>query len=288
MFSQWLEDDGLEYIEVGKRDLERYLSCLKNQHEYAPKTIRGYFVPISMFYEDQADAGILEEDPTDRITLTDYAPKKTLKEEVTKEKRVWLNQDDINRLVDNVPGPAIQNRLVVLFMYFTGLRREEVANVKLEDLDRENREVKVRGKGGQNHTAYWQPKLDGLLTTWLDQGYRAASPYAEESPYLFVSESGIRMGGERINKIVRKAAENAGLQDDLYTDASGRTRHKITSHVIRHSFAMNFLENGGTFGDLSKLMAHSNLPTTEIYAEIQDSRAKEAYQEHAPDVDISF
>lgn len=53
--------------------------------------------------------------------------------------------------------------------YYTGLRRQEVADIKLTDIDREEREVKVRGKRNKINEAYWQPKLDGLLTVWLDR-----------------------------------------------------------------------------------------------------------------------
>lgn len=174
---------------------------------------------------------------------------------------------------------------MVLFAYYTGLRRQEVVDVKLSDLNREERLVRVRGKGDKHHTAYWQPNLDGLLTAWLDQGYRDASPYAEESEYLFVSDSGPKVSADRLNKIVVQAAENAGIQETLYEDSKGRSRNKYTSHALRHSFAMHWLQNGGSIEGLSKHMAHSSVTTTEIYGEILDERAREEYDEFGPDID---
>lgn len=175
---------------------------------------------------------------------------------------------------------------MVLMQYYTGLRRQEVVDVQLDDLNREQRQVRVRGKGNKLNIAKWQPRLDGLLTTWIDGGYRDASPYARESPYLFVSDSGPKLSGDQLNKVVVEAAKNAGIQEVLYEDAAGRKRYEYTSHVLRHSFAMHWLENGGSLEGLSKHMAHSSVTTTEIYGEILAQRASEEYQQFAPDIEI--
>lgn len=285
-FSDWLETEDLAPTRVTKRDLQRYLAWLTNEREYAPKTIHSYFSPVSGFYADLESSGEIESDPSEDVSPFDYAEKVTVKEMETKERRIWLDEDEIRQLVDNVPAPRIRNRLLVLFMYFTGLRRQEVSDVKVEDLNREERFVQVRGKGGKVHTAHWQPKLDSLMIQWLDKGYRAASPYAEESPYLFVSDSAEKVSGDRITKIVREAAEDAGIQEVLYTDAVGRNRYKITSHTLRHSFAMHWLQNGGSIEALSKSMAHNSVTTTEIYGEILDKRAKDEYEKYGPQIDI--
>lgn len=286
LYSDWLNAEGLAPGDVGHRDLQRYLGYLKSDKGYAPKTIRLKFSAVRQFYADLITANGDHDNPAEPITVTDYAPKRTRKERYTKERRGWVPKDEVTQLVENVPAPTLRNRLVVLFQYFTGLRRQEVSAVELTDLDRDQRQVQVRGKGGKVHTAHWQPMLDGLLTGWLDGGYRKASPYARESPYLFVTESSPRLTGRRINEIVKQAAENAGLQEVLCTDAAGKRQHRITSHILRHSFAMHWLQNGGSIEALSKHLAHSSVTTTEIYGEILDERAQEEYQEFAPQIDI--
>lgn len=285
-YSDWLEDEAFEPENVTGRDLQRYLSYLKNERGLAPKTIRLKFVSVSQFYKDMVASRDLDDNPTESVELTDYAPKRTQKEEVTKEKRVWIPKEDLEKLVEHAPAPNLRNRLLIMFQYFTGLRRQEVCDVKLSDLDREERQVQVRGKNDKVHTAHWQPKLDGLLTAWLDSGYRDASPYARESDHLFLTESSPKLSGSRLNEIVKQAAENAGIQEVLYTDNRGSKHYKITSHTLRHSFAMHWLQNGGSLEGLSKNLAHSSVTTTEIYGEILDERAKEEYQEYAPTIDF--
>ncbi|WP_232688571.1 tyrosine-type recombinase/integrase [Halobacterium zhouii] len=286
VYSEWLDAQNLEPEAVSKRDIQRYLGYLKGEKGYAHNTVRLRFAAISQFYEDLVDTEAVESDPTEKITLADYAPKTTRKEEETKEKHIWLAKDEVQKLVENVPAPTLRNRLVVLFQYYTGLRRAEVCDVTLADLDRENRQVQIRGKNGTVHTAHWQPKLDGLLTAWLDGGYRAASPYARESDYLFLTESSLSLSPSRLNDVVREAAENAGIQEVLYTDASGSKHYKITSHTLRHSFAMHYLQNGGSIEGLSKLLAHSSVTTTEIYGEILEERAKDEYEQFAPQINF--
>ena len=288
VFSAWLDEEGKEPERLTTRDLQRFLAWLNTERGYAPKTIRGYFSAVSGYYADLEAANEIENDPTDDIVVADYASEETLKERATKERRIWLTKDEVRLVVEHVPAPTIRNRLLVLFQYYTALRRQEVVDIELADLDREQRKVVVRGKGNTLNTAYWQPKLDGLLTTWLDGGYRNASPYAGESPYLFLSESGPSVSGDKLNKIVVEAAENAGIQEVLYQDAVGRNRYKYTSHALRHSFAMHWLQNGGSLEGLSKNLAHSSITTTEIYGEILDERAKDEYDKYAPDINLDL
>lgn len=287
-FSDWIAGEGLEVEEVETRDVQRFLSFLKTEREFAPKTIRLRFTAVSQFYKDLEihDSGI--EDPTDDVRVADFCSKATRREEVTKEKHIWLSKDEVRQLVGNVPTPGIRNRLLIMFQYYTGLRRQEVADVKLEDIDREERRVRVRGKNNTIQTVHWQPRLDGLMSQWLDGGFRASSPYAEESEYLFLSNRNEKMTGSRINEIVKIAAENAGLQEVLYEDARGAKQYKVTSNILRHSFGMHYLQNGGSMEALSKLMAHSSLATTQTYADVLEDRAKEEYEEFAPDIEIEF
>lgn len=285
-FSEWLDEEDAVPEELGTRDIQRYLAWLKTERGYAPKTIRGYFSPVSGFFGDLEATGEIEDDPTEDVVVANYASQETLKSRETKEERIWLTNEEVEKVVKNVPAPTVRNRLLVLFQYYTGLRRQEVVDVKLDDLDREEREVMVRGKGNKLHTAHWQPNLDRLLTAWLDGGYRDASPYARESPYLFVSDSGPQISSDLLNKAVVNGAKNAGIQEVLYKDAKGRKRYKYTSHVLRHSFAMHFLQEGGSVDALSNLMAHSSVTTTEVYGAILDERAKEEYEKYAPQVDI--
>lgn len=289
-YSQWVEEHHIDPEEANPLIIEDFLAYLNNTKELSSSSIRIKYAALGYYYGNLKKGNVIQEDPTDDADVGAYAPLETEREKATNEKRIYFEKEEVQQLVRNVPAPRLRNRLLVLFQYYTALRRQEVADVKISDLNREKRQVKVRGKGDTTHTAHWQPKLDPLLTKYIENGYRDESPYAEESEYLFVTPKTPKIDGQTINDVVVRAAENAGIQKMLYVDARGAEHNKYTSHTLRHSFAMHWLENGGSMEGLSKHLAHSTITTTEIYGEILDERADEEYQEFAPQLseDISL
>lgn len=285
-YSEWIEDNNIHPTDVDFVDLQNYLSHLIHDLDYADKTVHIKFVPVRLFYSYLKKLGEISDDPTDKIDISEYYnSNKTKIEEEAEDKRQHLTKDEIKQLADSVPAPRLRNRLIIFFMYYTGLRRSEVSQVELDDLDVNNRTVNVEVKGGKKHTAVWHKKLDGLMKQWLEYGYRDAYPTADDSSYLFVTNESERLSGSRIGIIVDKAAKNAGLQEPIYEDAIGRERKKVTCHTLRHSFAMNFLRDGGSFEALSNRLAHSSVKTTEIYGEVEDDRGIEEYKEVMEAVD---
>lgn len=283
-FETWLEEEcDNDILEVTTNDVRNYLTWLGDQG-YAPGSVRCNYTPVSKFYEHLSQTEI-DADPTEYIKISNYVESDSLRQKHSKQKKIFLREEQIKELVENVRGPVVRNRLMVKFMYQTVLRREEVVNVQIDDLNREDREVRVRGKGSKNHLAYWQPSLDGLMTTYLDGPYRKCFSHSNGSPYLFVSNWSEQVSAETLNDIIIEAAEDAGLQETLFIDKKGRKHNKITSHVLRHSFGMNFLQNGGSLEALSKIMAHSKIKTTEVYAEVLNDRAREEYDQYATNLD---
>jgi len=280
MFSQWLKQRNKSSVEVDFVDIKNYLSYLVNDKNYADKTANLRFIPVRGYYTHLEMLEEIPENPAEKVDTTEYyKASRTRTEERTGKRRVYLSKDEIKDLVDNVPDPRLRNRLVILFMYYTGLRRSEVCRVRLDDLDREHRTVQVEVKGGNKHTAVWHKKLDGLMTQWLDYGYRSSYPTAEDSPYLFITRASEQLSSKRLGNIVDKTATNAGLQDVMYEDARGRNFKRISCHTIRHSFAMAFLQDGGSMEALSNRLAHSSVLTTEIYGEVRDDRGIEEYNQ---------
>lgn len=287
-FSEWIDAEQLEIRSVGPRDVQRFLAYMKNDRGFAPKTIRVRFTGVSQFYKDITNNGIDFDNPTGPIEIGDYAPDETKRAQVTKQEHIWMEKEQVKQIVENAPAPKLRNRLIILFQYFTALRRQEVVDVKLEDIDREHRKVKVRGKHDNHLTARWQPRIDGLMNAWIDGGYRDSYSQAEESSYLFLSRAAPKLGADRVNDIVVEAADRAGIQKILYQDVNGNNRYKYTSHTLRHSFAMHHLQNGGSFEGLSHLLGHSDLETTQIYAEMLEDRADAEYEQYAPDIEMTF
>jgi integrase/recombinase XerD len=286
-YSTWLGENDLDSNEVDFLAIERYLSYMTNQRGFADKTTKNRLIPVRGYYELLAKRGVIESNPVDNVDTSEYYQgSKTRKGEELRQQREFLTADEVKELAENVPDPQIRNRLLVMFTYYTGLRRREVVNVKLEDVDIEARTVEVEVKNSKSHTATYHEKLDSLMNEWLKYGRRDAYATAEESDYLFLTNRSERMSPVRFGEIVQAAAENAGLQETLYTDAAGNEQKKISVHTLRHSFAMRLLNSGAPIEVVKNRLAHESLKTTEIYGEIQDDKGIEEYHEHMDGIDL--
>ena len=80
--------------------------------------------------------------------------------------------------------------------------------------------------------------------------------------------------------MVKKAAQSAGLQAHVHTDASGNDRGKVTAHVLRHSFAVQSIKNGMDTRRLQKLMGHSKIETTEQYLQFANDDLRDAARKY--------
>ncbi|MFB6192265.1 MAG: tyrosine-type recombinase/integrase [Haloarculaceae archaeon] len=287
-FSDWLEENDLHPHDVDTRDMKRYIQTfLKEEKGYAPKTVRAKVAPVNLFLSDASSEGYIEHNPLNDIRLSRYAPDKAKKAERAEQDRVHLSEDEINDLIANVPSPKLRNRLLIQFIYFTGLRKTEVSNIKIEDLDVDDREVEVQVKGDKNHTARWGSQLDPLLDTWMNGGYRDSSIYAADSDYLFLTQQSAKISSRHINKIIDKSASRAGIQEELYDDSAGQPRKRVTAHALRHSYAVHFLDNGGTLEGLKENLGHEFVKTTEVYGDISEERGKKEARKYAPNQKFS-
>lgn len=165
-------------------------------------------------------------------------------------------------------------------LWQTGVRAHELSGIKLTNIDREERAIRVHSdKTDSWRTVYYQPSLDFLIDQWLDGGYRDSYGPSDRSPYLFPSQRSDRLNTDSIGKIVKQAAEDAGIQEVMYEDAAGQPKHKITAHSLRHGHAVYALKSGIDIRVLQEHLGHSNLETTEVYLQLIDDDVKDAYRQ---------
>lgn len=275
-FARWLEANDKSLWEVDWRDVHAHLGELVDGDASpsgfidAKMGIKAFYVGSELYVPEGVE---VPDDPTDHPELEGWA---ILKEPSKKEQA--LNTDDfslalheIQMLADGVSSPTLRNELIIRLLYQTGLRRAELSKVRLSDVDRDEREINVQSdKSWISRVVPYQPSLDFLFSQWLEGGYRSAEPTADTSPYLFPSKKGEKITPKTVGRVVKRAAENAGLQTVMYVDAGGRERFKITAHTLRHTFARGALDPDVGSGqinlrDLQQLMGHKRLATTERY-----------------------
>lgn len=302
-WAEWLENPGTKYYDPNSRDrgaktlwdatthdLSKYLRQMLNNGGYAGGTVSMRESSVSMFYQEAArmaeDPALSipeTENPAEDLDLSGWTALKngTKKEQNLKEGVQYLEPDEIDTLAENVPKPRLRNELIVRLLYHTGLRRTELTETRLEDIDTKERAIKVRAnKTHQNRTVYYQSELDTLLKRWLKVERKSLATAG--SGYLFPTTHSEQIDPNRITRFVKEAAERAGLQSEVHTDAAGNVRGKVTAHVLRHSFAVQCVKNEMDTRRLQMLMGHSKIETTERYLQFANNDLREAARRYGP------
>jgi integrase/recombinase XerD len=197
---------------------------------------------------------------------------------------VYLSRDETRKLRESVPAPKLRNRLILKILIQTGARRNEVISIhREEDIDRDSQTLTLTdSKTGKERQVPYND-LSPELDAWIDK-HRAKYITASESPYLFVGHGSEQLNSRRIGEIVRKAADDAGIQETLYADSRGREVRRVTPHALRHTFAIRALEAGMPIHALKELMGHSDIDTTQTYLQITQDDAAAEYH----DANVTF
>jgi len=276
-FLEWADEQGYDFIEMTGMQIEDHLIALKNDG-YAPNSIAMRYDTLQMFYRYLADeADILDENPMADVERTQMM-EGTKKHDT---ELVYVTPEEKETLVEHASG--IRDRLLIRLLWQTGIRQGEAANIKLSDLDRDERSIKIRESktDAGKRTVFYQERLDWLLKQWLDQGYRDSFQSAPESPYLFVSQRKEKLGPGNIGKIVVKAAKDAGIQEVIYRDAADRPVYRITSHSLRHGHAMALLDEGAPLKWIQEHLGHADIETTtSVYLQPTNSDLGDAMQKY--------
>jgi integrase/recombinase XerD len=298
-WAEWLSNPGTKDYDTNNRDrdskqvweattgdLQVFLRQ-QLQSEISGGTVRNRRWALSSFYqelEEIANEGYDLpdfENPAEDLDTSDWQPLngESKKAEKLKEEIYYLEPKQIDLLAENAPNPKLRNELLIRLLYQTGLRRGEMAETRLEDIDTDERAINVHAKKTHlNRTVYYQPSLDTLLSRWINVERKALATAGSE--YLFPTYKTERISPEQISRTVKKAADAAGLQSHVYTNAAGHEQMKVTAHTLRHSFAVQSVKNDMNTRFLQKLMGHAKIETTERYLRVADSDIRDAARKY--------
>lgn len=193
----------------------------------------------------------------------------------------FLERDDIKALFANLPAKgheALRNRVLLLFLYNTGARVQEVADLHVENLDLgQQPRVRLHGKGDKWRLCPLWEETASLLRSLLIERQSELSP---DSP-VFVSQKRRAMTRFGIYKVVRR------LTGQLLKTKTNGEAILISPHTFRHTTAMHLLESGVEMNVIRSWLGHASLGTTNRYAEISIRMKEKALQACEPPVSVS-
>jgi len=209
-------------------------------------TVRRKIACLSSFYGYLMDMGHVHHNPAHRVPLPRVAQKVP----------TTLDEDEAHALAQAAPTPWLKCAITLLLS--TGLRRAELVSITLDDLDLENAQLVVQGKGAKQRVV---PLTEASIEAI--QHYLAARPETG-SDHLLVSQWGEPLHPRAVNRKLQVALKRAGLSDK-----------GVTPHQLRHTFATHLIRNGVDVRTVQELLGHSDLATTAKYLH-SDTRTKRA------------
>lgn len=296
----WCEEEDRDPFAATSIDLEDYLSDLHRERNYAYSTVNTHLAAIQQFFDaaDKLAANGRDipaprerspvsrwENPAEEASTTNAVPDKEDRKYTKKERalegtgdRHGLDEEQITDLLANTPSPKLRNETILRIAYQGMLRRGEVAQLKVDDIDLDNHEIYIRpevSKNGEERTTYYQPSLNSTLKSWLHID-RESYALASDSPYVFLSNERELLSDFHVGDIFRQASHDADIgQEVLYTDAQGHDKLKYSFHSLRHAGAVRRWESDLDLRTLQKLLGHEDLSTTEQYLDVGDDALKE-------------
>jgi site-specific recombinase XerD len=185
----------------------------------------------------------------------------------------FLERDEVEALLRHLPRTgrlALRDHTLLLFLYNTGARAQEVADLRTGNLELgENAVVRLHGKGDKWRTCPLWHQTAKLLAELLDASHETP---AADAP-VFASVTGDALTRFGIYKIVRR---HAGHLDDA------RTSRRVSPHIFRHTAAVHLLEAGVEINVIRGWLGHADLTTTNRYAEINTKAKMQALRTTEP------
>lgn len=180
--------------------------------------------------------------------------------------RSIMETKEVERMLaapDTTTLRGYRDRAILEVLYSTALRREEVANLLIDDIDTDGGYVYVReGKGSKDRVVPLGQSVCDLVKSYLT-GIRPEWVNAAKGKHLFLNRWGKGMDPQAVAQVVHKYARRAGIEKP------------VSTHTFRHSCATHMLRNGAPIRQLQEMLGHASLETTQIYTRvtINDLRA---------------
>jgi site-specific recombinase XerD len=242
-----------------------YLSYLAQQREVSASTQNQALNALVFLFKK-----VLKRDPGD---FSDFArAKEPVREPVA------LSLQEVDRLLVALDG---ENFFIALLLFSSGLRISECLALRVKDLQFDDLHIRVhRGKGGKDRLTVLDRELVKPLKRYLDQIRPTFDEDALHDPgfrwgdyYLFPAD---KLEIDARSRLVRRKHVDRNRFARALADAGERAEipHRVTPHVLRHTFATHMLEQGLDLRKIQKLLGHSFVSTTMIYTHAKDNSGR--------------
>ncbi|WP_191906105.1 MULTISPECIES: tyrosine-type recombinase/integrase [unclassified Haloarcula] len=287
-FTEFSIEDDLR--DVGSVEVDDWVSHLLTD-DYAPRSVRGKAYALSGVFNELVTRNFVESNPVEDVSVEDLEQTRQDQYHTENNKGQYLSIEEYEKLVKATDN--VRDKVMVRLLWQTGCRVSEAADVRISDIDRDNRSITIRNaKSGKykdtgTRTVYYDRKFSVLLRQYIDEGYREGfvglSEDKEDHGHLLVSNEKYSLNKEYITKFIAEIAERAGIQDVMYENRAGNEMKRVNAHLLRKSYGVHRTKNGMPIAYLSELMGHADVTVTkENYLHFREDDIEEAERTYAP------
>lgn len=261
----WLQTHGItKPDDIAKQDVEDYIATLDADGESARSKARR-LASIHEFH---------------RFALAQHAVSADVAASVKAPKGASvlpdvLSIDEVSRLLDaaavggSTDPVVLRDKALLEFMYATGCRVSEAVGTNLDDIDLEEKVVRLMGKGSKQRLVPLGSYARNSVVAYLNAGRgeleRRSTAKVPERRALFLNKRGKRISRQSVWEIVKTAGERAGITKPLHP------------HTLRHSFATHLIQGGADVRTVQELLGHASVTTTQIYTHVSPEALIETY-----------
>jgi integrase/recombinase XerD len=260
-FKSFMDKEQIDLLNVQSKDIMKFLVEEKNR-KISSKTLAREVVAIRQFYKYLRDEKQLDFNPTDKIETP----------EVMRVIPDHLTQEEIEQLFSKIKEDNIyelRDKCIFELLYSSGLRISEACNLKVEDIDMENKTLSIEGKSGKTRLVPFGEKSLDILKIYFEKS-RPEILKLRKCDYVFVSKKGSYINRKSVWRLLNLYIKRTDI------------KKKVTPHTLRHSFATHLLENHADLRSVQELLGHIDISTTQIYAQMANKSLKEVHQKHHP------
>lgn len=241
-----------EYTDM---DFQMYLYEYRKRKNVSNRTLNTIRGEIASWFKQLLAKSYISKDPTITVATIKYQPKK----------REPLTDDELVALKHVCDTP--REKLLISLLFETGCRVSEVVNIKINDIDMIRKSIVVTGKGNKTRTVYFQSNTKWCIEHYLK--WRGE----DCSEYLFVLEGK--------HKVQNKPISVHAVEDSVRElRIASKIKNHCIPHTLRHTFATDLLQSGMDVTKIQKLMGHSSISTTMVYADVNMNDVEIDYRKH--------